>query len=117
MSPRFGLRIPRARVVVLDVSGELRADAREGMEAAYADAASREPQAVVLNLSEVAYMDSSGIALLVGLLARARRDGRELSAYGLSDHYRQIFTITRLSEFIHVYDDEPSAVGHVPATT
>ena len=88
MSPRFGIRIPRARVVVLDVTGDLRADAREDMEAAYADAAAREPQAVVLNLTEVDYMDSSGIALLVGLLARARRDGRELSAYGLSDHYR-----------------------------
>jgi anti-sigma B factor antagonist len=117
VSPRFGIRIPRARVVVLDVSGELRADAREDMEAAYADAAGREPQAVVLNLTEVDYMDSSGIALLVGLLARARRDGRELSAYGLSDHYREIFAITRLSEFIHVYDDEASALGNVPAGT
>ena len=117
MSPRFGIRIPRARVVVLDLSGDLRADAREDLEAAYADAAAREPQAVVLNLTDVEYMDSTGIALLVGLLARARRDGREISAYGLTDHYREIFAITRLSEFIHVYDDEPSALGGVPAGT
>jgi len=117
VSPRFGIRIPRARVVVLDVSGDLRGDAREDLEAAYAEAAAREPQAVVLNLSELDYMDSTGIALLVGLLARVRRDGRELCAYGLSDHYREIFAITRLSEFIHVYDDEPSAVGYLPAAT
>ncbi len=117
MSPRFGVRIPRARVVVLDLAGELRGDAREDLEAAYADADDRAPQAVVLNLTDVEYMDSTGIALLVGLLARARRDGRELSAYGLSDHYREIFSITRLSEFIHVYDDEPSALGNVPAGT
>ena len=117
MSPRFGIRIPRARVVVLDFSGDLRGDAREDLEAAYADAATREPQAVVLNLTDVHYVDSTGIALLVGLLARTRRDGRELSAYGLTDHYREIFAITRLSEFIHVYDDEPSALGNVPAGT
>ncbi len=117
MSPRFGVRIPRARVVVLDLSGDLRGDAREDLEAAYADAAAREPQAVVLNLTDVQYMDSTGIALLVGLLTRTRRDGRELSAYGLSDHYREIFAITRLSDFIHVYDDEPSALGNVPAGT
>ena len=117
MSPRFGIRIPRARVVVLDLAGDLRGDAREDLEAAYADAASREPQAVVLNLTAVDYMDSTGIALLVGLLARTRRDGRELSAFGLSDHYREIFAITRLSEFIHVYDDEPSALGSMPAGT
>jgi anti-sigma B factor antagonist len=117
VSPRFGIRIPRARVVVLDFSGDLRGDAREDLEAAYADAATREPQAVVLNLTDVHYVDSTGIALLVGLLARTRRDGRELSAYGLSDHYREIFAITRLSDFIHVYDDEPSALGNVPAGT
>ena len=117
MSPRFGIRIPRARVVVLDLSGDLRGDAREDLEAGYADADARDPQAVVLNLTDVDYIDSTGIALLVGLLARARRDGRELSAYGLSDHYREIFAITRLSEFIHVYDDEPSALGDVPAAT
>jgi anti-sigma B factor antagonist len=117
MSPRFGIRIPRARVVVLDLSGDLRGDARDDLDAAYADAAARDPQTVVLNLTDVQYMDSTGIALLVGMLARTRRDRRELSAYGLSDHYREIFAITRLSEFIHVYDDEPSAVGNVPAGT
>jgi len=117
VSPRFGIRIPRARVVVLDLSGDLRGDAREDLENAYADAAAREPQAVVLNLTDVDYMDSTGIALLVGLLARTRRDSRELCAYGLTDHYREIFDITRLSEFIHVYDDEPSALGNVPAGT
>jgi anti-anti-sigma factor len=115
MSPRFGIRIPRARVVVLDLAGDLRGDAREDLEATYADAASREPQVVVLNLTGVDYIDSTGIALLVSLLARARRDGREVSAYGLSDHYREIFAITRLSDFIHVYADEPSALGNVPA--
>jgi anti-anti-sigma factor len=117
VSPRIEIRIPRARVVVLDLAGELHGDAREDLETAYADAAARDPQTIVLNLSGVRYIDSSGIALLVGLLARARRDGRELSAYGLSDHYREIFAITRLSEFIHVHDDEPSAVGDVPAAT
>ena len=117
MSPRFGIRIPRARVVVLDLSGDLRGESREDLEAAYGDAVAREPQAVVLNFTAVDYIDSTGIALLVGLLARTRRDGRALSAYGLTAHYREIFAITRLSEFIHVYDDEPSALGGVPAVT
>ena len=111
MSPRFGIRIPRARVVVLDLAGDLRGDAREDLEAAYADAASREPQVVVLNLTDVGYIDSTGIALIVSLLARARRDGREVSAYGLTDHYREIFEITRLADFMAINPDEDSAVS------
>jgi hypothetical protein len=39
-----------------------------------------------------------------------------ISAYGLSEHYRHIFSITRLSDFISVYTDEDSAVGGASAT-
>jgi anti-sigma B factor antagonist len=111
MTAHVGVRIPRAMVVVLDLDGDVCADARAALEAAYADAAERQPRTVVLNLSHVDYIDSSGIALLVGLLAHTRREGRELAAYGLSDHYQEIFAITRLAEFITVHEDESSALG------
>jgi hypothetical protein len=38
----------------------------------------------------------------VGLLAQARRNGIEIKAYGLSDHYREIFEITRLADFMTI---------------
>jgi hypothetical protein len=44
------------------------------------------------------------------LLARARASKRALSAYGLSDHYVEIFNITRLSDFVSVFPDEESAL-------
>jgi anti-anti-sigma regulatory factor len=40
----------------------------------------------------------------VGLLARARTNGQVLSARGLSEHYRQIFEITRLADFMTILD-------------
>ncbi len=112
---RYPVREPRPHIAVVDLSGDLRADAREPLEAAYAEAAALDPHTVVLGMTGVGYVNSTGIALLVGLLTRARRDGRAIAAFGLTDHYRELFTITRLSEFIAVYDDEPSALGHVPA--
>ena len=42
----------------------------------------------------------------MGLLAQARTDGARSSAFGLSDHYREIFEITRLSDFMTITDDE-----------
>ena len=45
-------------------------------------------------------MNSSGIGLLVTLLVRANRNRQRMLAYGLSDHYRQIFELTRLDEAI-----------------
>ena len=49
--------------------------------------------------------DSTGIAVIVGVLAKARAVDREIGAYGLTDHYREVFEITRLSDFMHIYED------------
>jgi len=68
-------------------------------------------RAVILNFSALDYMNSGGIGLLVTLLVRANRQKQRLCAYGLNEHYRQIFELTRLDEAIAIYDSEQAAVG------
>jgi anti-sigma B factor antagonist len=58
--------------------------------------------AVELDVTDVEYINSSGIALLVGVLARLRGAGVTLRASGLTPHYRHIFEITRLDDFIEI---------------
>ena len=41
----------------------------------------------------------------------ARAEEREVGAFGLSDHYREVFNITRLSDFMTIYDNETAAVA------
>ncbi len=65
---------------------------------------------VLLNFSGTEYINSSGIALIVGILARARKDHRTIAAYGLSEHYREIFEVTRLVDFMGVFPDEQAAI-------
>jgi anti-sigma B factor antagonist len=96
---------------VLDLRGEINGFGQEALNAAYAEAEARDPEAVILNFEGVDYINSTGIALIVGLLARARASKRRLLAYGLSDHYVEIFEITRLSDFVGVYPDEESALS------
>ena len=55
-------------------------------------------------------MNSSGIGLLVTLLLRVQRQKQQLRAFGLSEHYQQIFELTRLNEAIGIYDAEALAV-------
>ena len=57
---------------------------------------------ILLNFQEVDYINSTGIALIVGLLAQARKSHRRLVVCGLSEHYQEIFRITRLSDFIEI---------------
>ena len=67
--------------------------------------------AIELDFTAVGYINSTGIALIVRLLANARRDRREVRARGLTEHYREIFRITRLSDFMTLLDEAPAAAG------
>jgi anti-sigma B factor antagonist len=50
------------------------------------------------------------------MLIRVQRNKQQLLAYGLSDHYQQIFELTRLNEAIAIYESEDAAVTAVAAT-
>src|SRR4028119_876369 len=95
---------------VIDLGGEINGFAQEALDAAYAEAEKGNPESIHLNFEGVDYINSTGIALIVGLLARARAAKRGLSACGLSEHYVEIFNITRLSDFLSVFPDEKSAL-------
>ena len=97
----------------------LRGRIDRGGDTALAEASSRATAlgapVVELDFSAVDYINSTGIALIVRLLAEARRDRREVRARGLSEHYREIFRITRLSDFVTLEDDEAVVASPVSA--
>ena len=97
-------------VAVLDLMGEINGFAEEALNAAYAEADAMDTQTILLNFEGVDYINSTGIALIVGLLAKARASHKRLLACNLSEHYVEIFNITRLSDFMSVFPDEESAV-------
>jgi anti-sigma B factor antagonist len=57
---------------------------------------------LLLNFRELTYMNSSGIGLLVTTLIRLGRQDKKLLAVKLTDHFRQIFELTKLNEAIHI---------------
>jgi anti-anti-sigma factor len=100
----------REGVAVIDLAGDVNRSAEAVLEAAWLEATSQPTDAVVLNFEGAGYINSTGIALIVGLLARARSAGVEVRAYGLTPHYREIFEITRLADFLAINPDEDSAL-------
>ena len=98
---------------IIDIQGEVSAFAEKELMDAYMDASTSTTSEIILNFSELEYMNSSGIGLLVTLLIRVNRQNQHLLAFGLSQHYRTIFEITRLSEAIGIYDTETQALAAV----
>jgi anti-sigma B factor antagonist len=98
------------KVSIIDVKGELTAFAESVLMQAYTQASDGRVRAIVLNFEGLEYMNSSGIGLLVTLLIRVNREKQRLLTYGLTEHYRNIFQITRLDDAISIYESEEEAV-------
>ncbi len=110
------VRKPRPAVVIIDISGDLSGQSEQALMDAYQEASNSRAQYILLNFSNLDYMNSSGIGLLVTLLIRVQRQKQTLLAYGLSSHYQQIFELTRLNEAIGIHSNEAAALAAVPAS-
>ena len=103
-----------AGVAVVDIVGDVNAGAEQSFDDAWTAAVDGDrPEAVILNFEQAGYINSTGIALIVGLLARGRTHGIPVRAFGLTQHYREIFEITRLADYLAITSDEQSAVRGV----
>jgi anti-sigma B factor antagonist len=96
-------------MTIINLSGTIDGGAEPELTAAYAQSEDESTTTVALSFDDVDYINSTGIALVVSLLAQARRDGRQIVAWGLTDHYREIFEITRLVDFLEIFADEQAA--------
>ena len=101
----------RDGTAVIDLTGDLNSTAEGALNEAYEQATGGGAGSVVLNFDGAEYINSTGIALIVGLLAQARANHVQVKAFGLTDHYREIFEITRLADFMTITDDEDRAVS------
>ena len=76
-----------------------------------AEAIGHSPSAIVCDLSQLEYLNSSGIGLLITLLVRMNRQRQRLLAYGFSEYGLEILALTRLDEVIRTFDSESEALA------
>ena len=99
------------RSAVVEVTGEVNLAHSNVFQEDLANIVAEKPQRLVLDLTGVTYMDSSGIASLVKMLSRAKAIGASMHLVGMSDRVRSLFEITRLDHVfeIHTTCDEALA--------
>lgn len=106
-----GDRCQQKGTAILDIVGDIDAAADTQLNGAFDQARALNPARVLLNFAGVHYINSTGIAIIVALLAEARRDQLPVLVCNLSEHYQEIFRITRLSDFMRIFADEESALS------
>jgi anti-sigma B factor antagonist len=102
---------PNDHTNIIEINGEITAYAENALMEAYTSINLPEIRNIILDFTNMEYMNSSGIGLLITLLVRANRQGQKLFATGLNAHYRRIFELTRLNEAINIYPSVDEAMA------
>jgi anti-sigma B factor antagonist len=97
--------------VVVDVTGEIDLNSSLEFQQVLLRVLDKRPVRIVINLTEVSYMDSSGVASLVKLLSRVRKADSSLHLVGLQDRVRSVFEITRLDSVFDIRETEAEALA------
>ena len=97
---------------ILDLSGDIDLAHSPAMrKALLGEIKEKRTPKVFLNLKNVRYIDSSGIASLVEGLKASRDLGSRLILYGLSTSVREVMQLSRLQKIFEIYDDEEQALA------
>jgi anti-sigma B factor antagonist len=97
---------------ILDVTGNIdMSNSPEVRKALLHEIREKGVTRVVLNLTAVSYIDSSGVASLIEGLKASRDSGSRFVLFGLSDSAREVLKISRLLKLFEVYDDETQAIA------
>lgn len=95
-------------IVVLRFSGDITSTSRTAVLGAY-QALPRELKRILLDFTNVEYLNSSGIALIIQMLMEAGKAGQSIQAFGLSPHFRKVFTMVGITKYTGLHADERAA--------
>jgi len=98
------------RDAIVEVHGDIDLHRSVDFQQALLSVMDQKPARILIDLSGVPYMDSSGIASLVKILSRARRGKTALRLFGLSVRVRSLFEITRLDNVFEICATEAEAL-------
>jgi anti-sigma B factor antagonist len=97
--------------VILDLEGRMAMGAVDDFRAKWAEALASGTKELVINLSRVTMMDSSGIGTMIRCHSAVIAVGGKLRVVGANNTVRQAFKVTRLDKIFDFYDNEELAMA------
>jgi anti-sigma B factor antagonist len=96
-------------ITIVDVSGDIDMGTSPALRTTLLEALKKTSRLVV-NLREVRYVDSSGIASLVEVLKEAHNKQKRLILFGLNKAVHEVLQLTRLSKIFEIRETEEEAL-------
>ena len=100
------------KTIIFDLTGDIDlANSPAVRKALLREMRDKRTPRVVMNMSKVRYIDSSGVASLVEGLKASRDVGTRFILFGLSTTAREVLQLSRLLRIFEVYDNEEQALA------
>jgi anti-sigma B factor antagonist len=96
---------------VLPLTGEIDLHVSPRIAASIATMVAAKPATLVIDLTKVSYIDSSGLAALIEGMQKVETYGGKFALAGLQDSVRPIFEIARLDQVFRIFPDVESALS------
>lgn len=100
----------RDGIAIIDLEGDVTTFAEEAITNAYKQVTESGAKQIVLNFRQSDYINSAGIAILIGIVTEVNRNGQKLCISGLSPHFQKIFRMVGLGQYADICQDEDEAV-------
>jgi anti-anti-sigma factor len=99
------------KVAIIDLVGDVTSRDQQAIRNAYAKALASEPEHILFNFNDTEYINTTGIGVLISIVMEAERAGRKIGFYGMSAHYRKVFSLVRLPLYADMYKNESEALA------
>jgi len=97
-------------VAIVSIKGDVTAITGAAIENAYQDASAGGMRKILLLFNGDNYINSGGIAILIGITAESRKREQIIRITGLSDHFQKIFKMVGLTKYAEIFPDEGAAL-------
>ncbi len=98
-------------VFIIGIKGEVTAAIANPLEQAYGQLSRAGAKKLVLSFEPAAYINSGGIAVLIGIVSEGTKKGQIIRMTGLSSHFQKIFAMVGLTRYAKIFPNEAAAVA------
>ncbi len=100
----------KEEVSIINIRGDVTAISGEAIEKAYQKVTQEGSKKILLYFDKEDYINSGGIAILIGIASESKKNGQVIRITGLSDHFQKIFSMVGLTKYTQIFPTEESAL-------
>ncbi len=97
-------------VSIITIKGDVTALTGGAIEDTYQQTTAAGSKKILLVFSKESYINSGGIATLIGMVSESRKKGQVIRVTGLSEHFQKIFDMVGLTKYIQIFQSEEAAL-------